>query len=142
MKPRDLNKYELSLHAYLYERGLLDHYDESFIAQRADEALDIFVEARRAGLDATDANELATISLMQDIGISLRDVLRDILEEEFAGDIPLVSYEPVLAELMEELEEEYEYQSFSYEFLDTPEGMAVKTELIGRVTEYLERYGL
>ena len=57
--------YERYLSTYLSNNNYPEAEDLSFITARADQAYDVFCEARRGGVDVSTAEELALIALMQ-----------------------------------------------------------------------------
>ena len=72
--------YERYLSTYLSNNNYPEAEDLSFITARADQAYDVFCEARRGGVDVSTAEELALIALMQGYqGESFDDLVREIL---------------------------------------------------------------
>lgn len=137
-----LSAYENHLSNYLTRYNFPEAEDQSFITCRAEEAYDVFCDARLRGLDVLTSEELAKITLMQGLDITFDDVLKEILTEEFADDVPEYEHEILIAD-MEFLFEEYrELYEISPEFMASPEGDAMKSALIGIIEQYIDENGL
>ena len=136
----NFNGYERMLNAYLKRYHFAEAEDNKFITARADNALDVFCDARRRGLDVICAEELAIQTLMQDFDLSLDDVVRGILSKDFADRLPEYEYDVFMAHIEDALEEYRERYQISYEFMETEEGRELEMELINLIDENL--YGL
>ena len=137
-----LSAYENHLSNYFTRYNFPEAEDQSFITCRAEEAYDVFCDARLRGLDVLTSEELAKITLMQGLDITFDDVLKEILTEEFADDVPEYEHEILIAD-MEFLFEEYrELYEISPEFMASPEGDAMKSALIGIIEQYIDENGL
>lgn len=132
--------YERMLCAYLERYHFAEAEDMNFITTRADNALEVFCDARLRGLDVICAEELAIQTLMQDFELSLDDVVRGLLAKDFADRLPEYEYDVFLAHIDEALEPYREQYRISYEFMDTQEGQELEMELINLIDENL--YGL
>lgn len=137
----NLNAYELYLSAHLSRHNYPEAEDRNFIIARADQALDVFCEARRGGVEVLAAQELALTCLMQDFELSFDDVLRSILEEQFGDRIPEYEHDIVIAD-MEDTLEEYRDIFNADEYSNTFFGMELRYELIDIIDQYLTSNGL
>lgn len=137
----NLNAYELHLSAHLSRHNYPEAEDRNFITARADQALDVFCEARRGGVDVLTAQELALTCLMQDFELSFDDVIRDILSKQFDDRIPEYEHDIVIADMEEQLEE-YRDIFNADEYTNTFFGMELRYELIDIIDQYLMSNGL
>ena len=129
--------YERYLSTYLSNNNYPEAEDLSFITARADQAYDVFCEARRGGVDVSTAEELALIALMQGYqGESFDDLVREILFDY----CPEEGYDFFISDMEDRLEdyrEQYshdKYQPYSAEY------EAFKTELLGVIDDYFTTY--
>ena len=129
--------YERYLSTYLSNNNYPEAEDLSFITARADQAYDVFCEARRGGVDVSTAEELALIALMQGYqGESYDDLVREILFDY----CPEEGYDFFISDMEDRLEdyrEQYspdKYPPYSAEY------EAFKTELLGVIDDYFTTY--
>ena len=129
--------YERYLSTYLSNNNYPETEDLSFITARADQAYDVFCEARRGGVDVSTAEELALIALMQGYqGESFDDLVREILFDY----CPEEGYDFFISDMEDRLEdyrEQYspdKYPPYSAEY------EAFKTELLGVIDDYFTTY--
>ena len=129
--------YERYLSTYLSNNNYPEAEDLSFITARADQAYDVFCEARRGGVDVSTAEELALIALMQGYqGESFDDLVREILFDY----CPEEGYDFFISDMEDRLEdyrEQYspdKYPPYSAEY------EAFKTELLGVIDNYFTTY--
>lgn len=129
--------YERYLSTYLSNNNYPEAEDLSFITARADQAYDVFCEARRGGVDVSTAEELALIALMQGYqGESFDDLVREILFD----NCPEEGYDFFISDMEDRLEdyrEQYspdKYPPYSAEY------EAFKTELLGVIDDYFTTY--
>lgn len=129
--------YERYLSTYLSNNNYPEAEDLSFITARADQAYDVFCEARRGGADVSTAEELALIALMQGYqGESFDDLVREILFDY----CPEEGYDFFISDMEDRLEdyrEQYspdKYPPYSAEY------EAFKTELLGVIDDYFTTY--
>lgn len=129
--------YERYLSTYLSNNNYPEAEDLSFITARADQAYDVFCEARRGGVDVSTAEELALIALMQGYqGESFDDLVREILFDYS----PEEGYDFFISDMEDRLEdyrEQYspdKYPPYSAEY------EAFKTELLGVIDDYFTTY--
>lgn len=137
-----ISAYENHLSNYLTRYNFPEAKDQSFITCRAEEAYDVFCDARLRGLDVLTSEELAKITLMQGLDITFDDVLKEILKEEFYDDVPEYEHEILIADMGDLLEEYRELYDITPEFIESPEGYDMKTMLIGIIEEYIDKNGL
>ena len=129
--------YERYLSTYLSNNNYPEAEDLSFITARADQAYDVFCEARRGDVDVSTAEELALIALMQGYqGESFDDLVREILFDY----CPEEGYDFFISDMEDRLEdyrEQYspdKYPPYSAEY------EAFKTELLGVIDDYFTTY--
>lgn len=129
--------YERYLSTYLSNNNYPEAEDLSFITARADQAYDVFCEARRGGVDVSTAEDLALIALMQGYqGESFDDLVREILFDY----CPEEGYDFFISDMEDRLEdyrEQYspdKYPPYSAEY------EAFKTELLGVIDDYFTTY--
>lgn len=125
--------YERHLSNHLSRNNYPEAEDLGFIAARADQAYDIFCEARLGGVDVSTAEELALIALMQgyqedSFDSLVREILYDYCPEESYG-----FFMADMEDRLEDLRERYDlnrYPSYSAEY------DAFRTELLGVIDDY------
>lgn len=129
--------YERYLSNHLSRNNYPEAEDLSFITARADQAYDVFCEARRGGVDVQTAQELAMIALMQGYQ---EDSFEDLVREILYDYSPEEGYDFFMADMenrLEEYRERYEASDFpSY----SAEYEAFKTELLGVIDNYFTTY--
>ena len=62
--------------------------DEAFIRERTDRAAEAYEQARLEGYPADGAQELAMKVLTEGLRYSKHAILREVVENEFAGEVP------------------------------------------------------
>lgn len=137
-----LDAYENHLRGYLSRNNFLEAEDESFITTRADEAYELFLDARRRGADVDAAQELAVIYLMHGLNYSYENVIDDIFEKEFANTLPEEGFAFILDDMEDALEYFKELDPVDYEEMMLNENYYLRLELIGLISEHIGRYGL
>lgn len=129
--------YERYLSTYLSSNNYPEAEDLSFITARADQAYDVFCEARRGGVDVSTAEELALIALMQGYqGESFDDLVREILFDY----CPEEGYDFFISDMEDRLEEYREQYSPDKYPVYSAEYEAFKTELLGVIDDYFTTY--
>lgn len=129
--------YERYLSTYLSNNNYPEAEDLSFITARADQAYDVFCEARRGGVDVSTAEELALIALMQGYqGESFDDLVREILFDY----CPEEGYDFFISDMEDRLEEYREQYSPDKYPVYSAEYEAFKTELLGVIDDYFTTY--
>lgn len=129
--------YERYLSTYLSNNNYPEAEDLSFITARADQAYDVFCEARRGGVDVSTAEELALIALMQGYqGESFDDLVREILFDY----CPEEGYDFFISDMEDRIEEYREQYSPDKYPVYSAEYEAFKTELLGVIDDYFTTY--
>lgn len=129
--------YERYLSTYLSNNNYPEAEDLSFITARADQAYDVFCEARRGGVDVSTAEELALIALMQGYqGESFDDLVREILFDY----CPEEGYDFFISDMEDRLEEYRDQYSPDKYPVYSAEYEAFKTELLGVIDDYFTTY--
>lgn len=129
--------YERYLSTYLSNNNYPEAEDLSFITARADQAYDVFCEARRGGVDVSTAEELALIALMQGYqGESFDDLVREILFDY----CPEEGYDFFISDMEDRLEDYREQYSPDKYPPYSDEYEAFKTELLGVINDYFTTY--
>lgn len=132
-----LDAYERYLSNFLSRNNYPEAEDLSFITARADQAYEVFCEARRGGVDVPTAEELALITLMQDYQAeSFDDLVREILFDY----CPEEGYDFFIADMEDRLEDYRERYSPEKYPVYSAEYTAFKTELLGVIDEYFTTY--
>lgn len=134
--------YERYLSTYLSNNNYPEAEDLSFITARADQAYDVFCEARRGGVDVSTAEELALTALMQDYNVELNDVVKNILDTDLADHVPEYEYDVLIADMDDLLEEYKELDCDAYSNMLLNGNDLMRLELIGLISDYLEYNGL
>lgn len=129
--------YERYLSTFLSNNNYPEAEDLSFITARADQAYDVFCEARRGGVDVSTAEELALIALMQGYqGESFDDLVREILFDYS----PEEGYDFFISDMEDRLEDYREQYSPDKYPVYSAEYEAFKTELLGVIDDYFTTY--
>ncbi len=80
--------YGLYLLDYLTTNKFEQAADEAFIRERTDRAAEAYERARLEGYPADGAQELAMKVLTEGLRYSKHAILREVVENEFAGEVP------------------------------------------------------
>jgi len=135
--------YENYLRNHLTRYNFPEADDESFIIARAENAYDVFCDARLRGLDVATSQELAHATLMQDIDLSLDLFVRNILDVDLPDRVPESIYPLIIADMAEVLAP---YEDVPLETYATIKGeemlVTLRYELIEVIDEYLTKNGL
>lgn len=136
----------------VYLQGhLRDHYfpqrnNRKFIDARADDAFDTFVTLRLEGRSVPVAKELAMRTLLAGLYVSRYDIVYNVVEEntsigmrlpqEYWPDftVHLLGQQPI-----REILDRYDVNG---DFLDRETHQPMLIELLGKITEILDGYGL
>ena len=142
-KRKELSYYHLYLQKHLQENRFEQVGDASFIETRADLAATAYEQARREGYPIEGAQELAMQTLLKGLHHSKYAILREVITNEFAYEIPETQQEAFTAKLLPlvdnvfsiyDLSDDYFAQSLDYDLL--------YSELTGAVVLYLAEYGV
>lgn len=142
-KRKELSYYHLYLQKHLQENRFEQADDASFIETRADLAATAYEQARREGYPIEGAQELAMQTLLKGLHHSKYAILREVITNEFAYEIPETQQEALSKKLMPlvdsvfsiyDLSDDHFAQSLDYDLL--------YSELTGAVVLYLAEYGV
>ena len=142
-KRKELSYYHLYLRKHLQENRFEQAGDASFIETRADLAATAYEQARRGGYPIEGAQELAMQTLLKGLHHSKYAILREVITNEFAYEIPETQQEAFTAKLLPladnvfsiyDLSDDHFAQSLDYDLL--------YSELTGAVVLYLAEYGV
>ena len=84
----DFSYYGLYLLDYLRTNKFEQATDAAFIRERADRAAETYERARLEGYPADGAQELAMDTLLRGLRYSRYAILREVVENEFADEVP------------------------------------------------------
>lgn len=132
-----LDAYVRTLSGFLSRNNYPEAEDLSFIDARADQAYEVFWEARRGGVDVPTAEELAMIALMQGYESDSFDALVQEILFEYC---PEEGYDFFISDMDDVLEEYRERYSPDLYPVYSAEYEAFKTELLGVIDDYFTTY--
>ena len=96
----DFSYYGLYLLDYLRTNRFEQATDEAFIRERADRAAGTYERAMLEGYPAAGAQELAMRTLLEGLRYSKYAILREVVENEFADDVPEAERESFTRKLL------------------------------------------
>ena len=96
----DFSYYGLYLLDYLRTNRFEQATDEAFIRERADRAAGTYERAMLEGYPAAGAQELAMRTLTEGLRYSKYAILREVVENEFADDVPEAERESFTRKLL------------------------------------------
>ena len=139
----DFSYYGLYLLDYLRTNKFEQATDEAFIRERADRAAEAYERARLEGYPADGAQEVAMKVLTEGLRYSKYAILREVVENEFAGEVPEAEREAFTLKLLPLVENVFSIYDLSDDnFALSPEYDLLYTELTGAVVLYIEEYGV
>ena len=139
----DFSYYGLYLLDYLRNNRFEQATDTAFIRERADRAAETYERARLDGYPAEGAQELAMNILLRGLHYSKHAILREVVESEFAGDVPEDKQEGFIAGLLPLVDAVFSIYDLSDDnFALSPDYDLLRTELTGAVVLYIEEYGV
>lgn len=139
----ELSYYGLYLLNYLQENKFEQASDRAFIKERADRAAETYEQARLDGCSADGAQELAMAELLQGLHYSRYNILHEVVENEFAGEVPETERGAFVARLLPLVGNVFSIYDLSDDhFALSPEYDLLYTELTGAVVLYIEAYGV
>ena len=139
----DFSYYGLYLLDYLRTNRFEQANDEAFIRERADRAAEAYERARLEGYPADGAQELAMRTLTEGLRYSKYAILREVVETEFADDVPEAEREAFTLKLLPLVAGVFSIYDLSDDnFALSPEYDLLYTELTGAVVLYMEEYGV
>ncbi|WP_418191507.1 DUF1896 family protein, partial [Alistipes putredinis] len=135
--------YGLYLLDYLTTNKFEQAADEAFIRERTDRAAEAYERARLEGYPADGAQELAMKVLTEGLRYSRHAILREVVENEFAGEVPEEKCEAFTQKLLPLVGNVFSIYDLSDDnFALSPEYDLLYTELTGAVILYIEEYGV
>ncbi len=139
----ELSYYGLYLLNYLQENKFEQASDHAFIKERADRAAEIYEQARLDGSSAAGAQEPAMAALVSGLHYSKYGILREVVESEFASDVPEAEREAFTEKLLSLVGNVFSIYDLSDDhFALSPDYDLLYTELTGAVAIYIEEYGV
>ena len=139
----DFSYYGMYLLDYLRTNRFEQANDESFIRERADRAAETYERARLEGYPAASAQELAMKTLTEGLRYSKYVILREVVENEFADDVPEAKRESFTRKLLPLVGNVFSIYDLSDDnFALSPDYDLLYTELTGTVVLYIEEYGV
>ena len=139
----DFSYYGLYLLDYLRNNRFEQATDTAFIRERADRAAETYEWARLDGYPAEGAQELAMNVLLRGLHYSKHAILREVVESEFAGDVPEDKQDGFIAGLLPLVDAVFSIYDLSDDnFALSPDYDLLRTELTGAVVLYIEEYGV
>ena len=139
----DFSYYGLYLLDYLRNNRFEQATDTAFIRERADRAAETYERARLDGYPAEGAQELAMNVLLRGLHYSKYAILREVVESEFADDVPEDKQEGFIAGLLPLVDAVFSIYDLSDDnFALSPDYDLLRTELTGAVVLYIEEYGV
>ena len=139
----DFSSYGLYLLDYLHTNRFEQATDTAFIRERADRAAETYEQARLDGYPAEGAQELAMNVLLGGLHYSKYAILREVVETEFADEVPEEKREAFIQKLLPLVDAVFSiYDLSDDDFALSPEYDLLRTELTGTVVLYIEKYGV
>ena len=139
----DFSYYGLYLLDYLRNNKFEQATDTAFINERADRAAETYEQARLDGYPAEGAQELAMNVLLGGLHYSKHAILREVVETEFADDVPEEKRDAFIAGLLPLVDAVFSIYDLSDDnFALSPDYDLLRTELTGAVVLYIEEYGV
>ena len=139
----DFSYYGLYLLDYLTTNKFEQAADESFIRERADRAAETYERARLDGSTSAGAQELAMNTLLEGLHYSKYAILREVVENEFADDVPEAKRESFTQKLLPLVGNVFSIYDLSDDnFALSPDYDLLYTELTGAIVLYIEEYGV
>lgn len=134
--PRELSYYRLSLMQFLSGSHPDKSGDEKFITARADAAAEAYESAVKRGMSHIEAEETASVILYKGLHFSAFDTLRNILQDEFSGEI--FDPENVAKIIYPRLKSVINNYRINDDFADSSEYEKLYTEIVGSVQIMIE----
>nr|WP_087880617.1 DUF1896 domain-containing protein [Parabacteroides timonensis] len=139
----DFSYYGLYLLDYLRNNKFEQASDAAFIRERADRAAETYERARLDGYPAEGAQELAMNTLLGGLHYSKYAILREVVETEFADDVPEEKRESFIIRLLPPVDAVFSIYDLSDDnFALSPDYDLLRTELTGAVMLYIDEYGV
>ena len=139
----DFSYYGLYLLDYLRTNKFEQASDDAFIRERADRAAETYERARLDSSTSAGAQELAMNTLLEGLHYSKYAILREVVENEFADDVPEAKRESFTQKLLPLVGNVFSIYDLSDDnFALSPDYDLLYTELTGAVVLYIEEYGV
>lgn len=139
----ELSYYGLYLLRHLQDNHFLQAGDKGFIDSRADHAAATYEQARLDGCTPEGAQELAMDALLKGLRHSKYNLLREVVESEFAGEVPPEAQEAFTGRLLPLVDSVFSIYDLSDDGFDlSGDYDNLYLELTGAVALYLEAYGV
>ena len=139
----DFSYYGLYLLDYLRKNKFEQATDKIFIRERAGRAAEAYERARLDGTSTAGAQELAMDTLMEGLRYSRYAILRDVVENEFAEEVPEAEREAFTQKLLPLVGNVFSIYDLSDDnFALSPDYDLLYTELTGAVVLYIAEYGV
>ncbi len=139
----DFSYYGLYLLDYLRKNKFEQATDEAFIRERADRAAEAYERARLNGASTAGAQELAMRTLLEGLRYSKYAILREVVENEFAEEVPEAERESFTKKLLPLVGNVFSIYDLSDDnFALSPDYDLLYTELTGAAVLYIEEYGV
>ena len=139
----DFSYYGLYLLDYLRNNRFEQATDTAFIRERADRAAETYEQARLDGYPAEGAQELAMNVLLRGLHYSKYAILREVVESEFADDVPEDKQDGFIAGLLPLVDAVFSIYDLSDDnFALSSDYDLLYTELTGATVLYLDEYGV
>ena len=139
----DFSYYGLYLLDYLRTNKFEQASDNAFIRERADHAAETYERARLEGITSAGAQELAMNTLLEGLHYSKYAILREVVENEFADDVPEAKRESFTRKLLPLVGNVFSIYDLSDDnFALSSDYDLLYTELTGAVVLYIEEYGV
>ena len=136
----DFSYYGLYLLDYLRTNRFEQASDDAFIRERAAET---YERARLEGYPSEGAQELAMDTLLRGLRYSKYAILREVVENEFADEVPEKKREAFIRKLLPPVGNVFSAYDLSDDnFALSPEYDLLYTELTGAVVLYIGEYGV
>ena len=141
---KELSYFRLKLEAYLGEHFPERVNENTFITNRADEALTAYCDAIAQGFSHPEAETMASEVLYQGLHFSKYDTLVSVLENEYEKELPSPLPERLTPILLKNkaVQSVFDKYGLTDDFGTTPEYEKLYTELTGTIVLLIEVNGL
>ena len=141
---KELSYFRLKLEAYLGEHFPERVNENTFITNRADEALTAYCDAIAQGFSHPEAETMASDVLYQGLHFSKYDTLVSVLENEFEKELPSPLPERLTPILLKNkaVQSVFDKYELTDDFGASPEYEKLYTELTGTIVLIIEVNGL
>ena len=141
---KELSYFRLKLEAYLGEHFPERVNENTFITNRADEALTAYCDAIAQGFSHPEAEVMASEVLYQGLHFSKYDTLVSVLENEFEKELPSPLPERLTPMLLKNkaVQSVFDKYELTDDFGASPEYEKLYTELTGTIVLLIEVNGL